>query len=288
MHLTFVFDIFAGPIYVCVSCNRLLFKSGVKILSKGDIKRLFEANRTVLEMATSNELKDESEECVFCHNCLKVIKDGKCPRMSVSNGLKLDDIPQELVLTDPERQLIALDLLFMKIWKLPTSRMRAIKGKMANVPLEGIDVLKTLEKLPRKFDDSFLIPVNLKRKLCFKSSEFSAFINKDKLIAAITKLKQLGNIHYQFVPIDQNYTLAFGSRAEENKNDNVDSPSGSGSDDDQDNVFQNVSDFQSNQNSNVCWIPSELDTMIVENLTNHTISKKKSIHQKTGVSISPG
>ena len=277
--------IFAGPIYICICCNRLLFKSGVKILNKRDIKKMFEANRSLLEMATSNQLEEDCEECVFCHNCLKVIsKDGKCPRMSVSNGLKLDDIPEELELSDPERQLIALDLLFMKIFKLPTSRMRSIKGKMALVPLEGTDILKTLEKLPRKFDESFLVPVHFKRKQCYKA-EFSAFINKQKLIAAVTKLKKLGNIHYQFVQIDLDLE---SEKIAGDENDNDIDASQSGSESDDDNVFQSVSDFQSNQNSNVCWIPNELETLVAENLTNHTITKKKSIHQQTGVSISPG
>ena len=99
-----------------------MFKDGVRILNKGEIRKLFQANTTLLEMATSKQLTEDCEECVFCHNCFKVIsKDGKCPRMSVHNGLKLDEIPPELVLSDPEEQLIALDLCFMKIFKLPHS-----------------------------------------------------------------------------------------------------------------------------------------------------------------------
>ena len=283
---------FLGPIYVCLSCNRLLFKSGVKILNKQEIRKLFEANTTLLEMATSNQLTKDCEKCVFCHNCLKVIsKDGKCPRMSTHNGLKLDEIPVELVLSDPEEQLIALDLLFMKIFKLPSaSRMRATKGKMVNIPLEGIDIIKTLDVLPRKFEESFQIPVNLKRKQSMIKPHMSAIIKPYKLIAAVTKLKQLGNIHYQFVPLDQNYTLESENMHEDDE-ENEGSASGSESDDgdqNKDNVLSSISEFQSDQNSNVCLIPNEIETMVVENQTNEIMSKKKSVHQKSSVDISPG
>ena len=243
-------------------------------------------------MATSNQLTKDCEQCVFCHNCLKVIsKDGKCPRMSIHNGLKLDEIPLELVLSDPEEQLIALDLLFMKIFKLPSaSRMRATKGKMVNVPLEGIDIMKTLDVLPRKFDESFQIPVNLKRKQSMIKPHISAIINPHRLIAAVEKLKQLRNIHYQFVPLDRNYTLESGNMHEDDE-ENEGSASGSESDDgdqNKDNVLSSISEFQSDQNSNVCLIPNEIETMVVENQTNEIMSKKKSVHQKSSVDISPG
>ena len=263
-------------------------------MNKEEIRKLFEANTTLVEMATSKQLTEDCEEGVFCHNCFKVIsKDGKCPRMSIHNGLKLDEIPQELLLSDPEEQLIALDLLFIKIFKLPSaSRMRATKGKMVNVPLEGIDVMKTLDVLPRKFEESFQIPVNLKRKQSMIKPHISVMIKPHRLIAAVTKLKQLGNIHYQFIPLDQNYTIESGDTPEDESNkENECATSGSESDDEEqnrDNVLSSVSEFQSDQNSNVCMIPNEVDTMIVENQTSEIISKKKSVHQKSSIDISPG
>ena len=85
--------------------------------------------------------------------------------MSIHNSLELDEIPPELKkLTDFEHQLISPNLIFIKIFKLPTSRMFAEKGKLVNIPLENVDIEKTLKQvLPRQFDDSYLVPVNLKR-----------------------------------------------------------------------------------------------------------------------------
>ena len=262
----------------------------MQILKKPEIKKLFQAKASLLEIATSKNLKEDFEECVFCHNCFKGIsKDGKCPRMSVSNGLQLDEIPPELQLSDTQQQLIALDLLFMKIQKLPTSRMRKIAGKMINVPLEGADILKTLDKLPRRFEDSFLVPVNLKMKSSMVSSYISVMINPKALIAAVSKLKQLGNIHYQFIPLDTDYESRF-HQMEANVTRDTDNESEDSDQDDENNsnILSNIHEFQSNQNSNVCLIPHEADTLIVENLTNNKISKKKNMDQKIGIDIYPG
>ena len=57
----------------------------------------------------------------LCHNCLNWIRKGRVPCIHVSNGLALDEIPEELDLTNLEQQLIARNLLFLKVKKLPQS-----------------------------------------------------------------------------------------------------------------------------------------------------------------------
>ena len=44
------------------------------------------------------------------------------PKINLSNGMWLDDVPKELQLTDLENQLIAKDLIFMKLQTLKTSK----------------------------------------------------------------------------------------------------------------------------------------------------------------------
>ena len=57
----------------------------------------------------------------LCHNCLNCIRKEKVPSIHISNGLALDDIPEELDLTNLEQQLIARNLIFLKVKKLPRS-----------------------------------------------------------------------------------------------------------------------------------------------------------------------
>ena len=272
----------------------MLFKSGIKILNNSEIRKLFEDENSVpvLESATDYRLFRTTEECYFCHNCLKLIsKEKKCPKMSIHNNLELDEIPPELKkLTDFEHQLISPNLIFIKIFKLPTSRMFAEKGKLVNIPLENVDIEQTLKQvLPRQFDDSYLVPVNLKRKKSMTHSEISQFINPKAMIAAIAKLKQLENVHFKDISIDYDYSLESTQfHDDETINDEDAADEIESEEEDGDNILSGVSEFQSHQTSNVCLIPNEPDGSIVENLTNQTISKKRRMNQKNSVDISPG
>ena len=64
---------------------------------------------------------DEKITNYLCHNCHNCIRKGKVPCIHVSNGLALDEIPDELDLTNLEQQLIARNLIFLKVKKLPRS-----------------------------------------------------------------------------------------------------------------------------------------------------------------------
>ena len=52
-------------------------------------------------------LQYKKTQLTFCHNCLKLIREGKFPKIHFSNGLRLEKVPDELKLKDLEQQLIA-------------------------------------------------------------------------------------------------------------------------------------------------------------------------------------
>ena len=93
----------------------------------------------------------------------------KVPGISVTNSLYLDPDPMTW-LSDLEQQLIALNLLFMKIKKLPRSRMKAVIDRVISVPLEANDITKTVKQLPRNPNEAYIIAVRLKRKLELKGA----------------------------------------------------------------------------------------------------------------------
>ena len=64
-----------------------------------------------------------------------LIRKNTIPKTHFSNGLELEKVPEELQLTDLEQQLIARSLLFMKVKKLPTTRMKAMVDKVISVPI---------------------------------------------------------------------------------------------------------------------------------------------------------
>ena len=128
---------------------------------------------------------------------------------SKTNGfckdLKLDKVPDELKLTDLEQQTIARSLIFIKVKKLPTSRMKAMFSKCISVPIEEDDITKTITALPQHPDDAKVVAVQLKRKIQWKNSHLEQFIRPAKCVAAVQKLKKLGNPFYKYIAINENF-----------------------------------------------------------------------------------
>ena len=129
-----------GPIYICLCCDRAMFKAGVEILDKAAVVKLFQkCPANIIHQATSFKIRKPSKlsrnlnKKILCKNCFTSLKNKKCPRMSASNGLNLDPIPEELKLTDLEMQLIAKNLLFIKIFKMKKSGMLSSMSTITNM-----------------------------------------------------------------------------------------------------------------------------------------------------------
>ena len=120
-----------GPNFSCYSCQRSLFRVGVKILSKEEISKLLQGFK-------ESYLKDMKlmgyiffTQLILCHNCFQMVKKQKVPSNHVTNGLNLDDVPNELKrLSELEHQLIQPNLIFMKIKRLPKTGMRATHDRI--------------------------------------------------------------------------------------------------------------------------------------------------------------
>ena len=198
-------DIIHSPNYSCFSCKRSLFKNSVKILKAADIKALLaKLNKDFLKKVDLDHFQDDS--LIFCHNCFKLIKSSKIPKIHVSNGLKLDKVPEELKLGDLEQQLIARSLLFMKVKKLPgVNRMKAMFDQVVSVPIEEDDISKTISELPRHPDDAKIVAVQLKRKLEYSNTHLAEYIRPAKCIKAVERLKELGNPFYQNIKVNNNF-----------------------------------------------------------------------------------
>jgi hypothetical protein len=124
---------------------------------------------------------------------------GKMPPECRQNNMQIDPQPEIMKLTELENSLIARNILFEKMYMLPTSRYTATTGKIINVPVPEDSALNTINRLPRTPDEAGLIGVEVKRKLAFKNSHHKAqLINVEKIYKAIDHLKKSGNPYYQF------------------------------------------------------------------------------------------
>jgi hypothetical protein len=168
---TFKRDIIDGPNSVCFSCNRCLFKNSVKVLRANDIEVLLKKIDSALFVEAHLENCMNLSEMILCHTCFASFNKNKLPSINTNNGLELDIVPEELsCISALEQQLIALNLLFMTIKKLPTSRMNAVVKEVICVPIESSDVAKNVSQLPRHPSNAEIIAVKLKKKLEYKSA----------------------------------------------------------------------------------------------------------------------
>lgn len=168
-----------GPDYTCVCCNRLMYrKTVIKFKSNKYSRAPEEFTVTVAE----SEIKQW-----ICKTCNHALTQGKLPAQAKANNLKLEDIPPELSdLNALEVQLISMRIPFMKMVALPCGKQRAIHGPAVNVPTDLTPVCTLLPRLPSQTQ---MVPMKLKRKLCYKGHYMYQYIRPAKVLTAV-EIKQ--------------------------------------------------------------------------------------------------
>ena len=108
---------------------------------------------------------DSEDRRYVCKNCKLYINEGKIPKIALCRGLMFPVIPPQLVgLTTIEQRLISPRHEFMNIRSLGRERQVGLHGMIVNVP---IDINKTVNQLPRTFQQSQTIQLQLFRKMSF-------------------------------------------------------------------------------------------------------------------------
>ena len=135
----------------------------------------------------------------LCSTCKKYISKKKMPPQSNQNDLEVFDNEEypELNLTEMETSLIAKNLLFMKLHKLPSSRMTAIKDRTVCVPIDDETINQTLQSLPRTPKEAGMVPVSWKRRKSDKGNHLQEWVNVEKIFKCLETLKNLGHPEYQ-------------------------------------------------------------------------------------------
>ena len=187
-----------GPTYICTSCNRLLYRKSVKCFS---LKRYHTTQNSILNVCRTKSMSPNSKEYI-CNTCDKSLKSNKIPSQSVGNGLKLDDIPEELYDICPlEERLISKRLPFMQIVNLPRGGQRGIKGCVVNVPSNLSTVTNILPRIP---SNCGLVPIKLKRKLKYKGHSMYQAIRPENVLTALQCLKKI-NKNYKNIQEDDEW-----------------------------------------------------------------------------------
>jgi hypothetical protein len=110
------------------------------------------------------------------------------PKISSQNALMIYDRPAFLNLTEVENVLIAPRINFMKIIRLPRSRMPGIKDKIINVPIPLEKIRQNVDCLPRTFGEASVIPIMIKRKKEYISNVFHHYVRPNLIKKALSYL----------------------------------------------------------------------------------------------------
>ncbi len=264
-----------GPVFPCICCHRILFHSAVSEINVEQLKGKIGQDLTS-STVSFNETFFVKGRLYMCTTCLRTLKRQKKPTISSCNGLCLDVIPEALKLSELEQQLIAKRLLFMKVFKLPRSRMSGIKDKVVNVPLEDEDIMNTASILPRQASHSSLVNVRLKRMKKLKNVHNQEFVRPEAVRQALAVLKRLGNPHYQF---------EFSPNETENASMNIDFSDKTSSEESDEDSDAEEDDRNNMYTAATCMVHENPETLVVINKTSEIIKKQTAI---TEIEIAPG
>ena len=165
-----------GPDYVCVCCNRLMYRKTVQEFQAS----MYDKAPSEFAVSEFVSAQDKQWICKTCHNALKR---GVLPAQAKANNLNLDNIPVELSDLNPlEVCLISLRIPFMKMVAL----VATIHGPAVNVPTDLTPVCTLLPRFPSQTQ---MVPMKLKRKLCYKGHYTYQYIRPAKVLAALQWLK---------------------------------------------------------------------------------------------------
>ena len=199
-------DISIGPTYVCTCCHQTWFRKSVSMLKNTHIdvqsRRLHCTNYTSVR----------NEEWI-CHTCLSSLRDGKIPKLSVSNGMKWPDKPPQLNLHQLEERLVALRIPFMQIRELPRGGQYSLKGNVINVP---VDIQPTINCLPRPMDENFTVAIELKKKLSYKKVDFKENVRPLRVLSALHWLMNNSELYKKSgIVVDDNWFQEVTESAED-------------------------------------------------------------------------
>ena len=200
-----------GPIFVCSSCHQKLFSHQVEKMTDTlkdaidavdpDIREKYIDEEIIVDLG-KDEYGKENKYPYLCKSCKNYLKKGKLPKLCTYNGLGIDPLGNpEIKLSELENNLIARNIIFQKIHKLPKSRWSGTHDRLVNVPVGPQDVLNTIESLPRTPAEAGIIPiipVKLKRKLEYKTTHLVQMIDTTKIFKYLEYLKQMGHPSYKF------------------------------------------------------------------------------------------
>ena len=174
---SFIQAVSEGPDYICNCCHRLMYRKTVKEFS---CDKYTKVSSEILHtmFPPESEMVSAETKVWICKTCDYTLKRGKMPAQAKANNMSLVNVPAVLSDLNPmEVRLISLRIPFMKMVALPCG------------------------KLPSQ---SQVVPMKIKRKLCYKGHYMYQYVRPAKVLAALEWLKE-NNPLYRDITINSDW-----------------------------------------------------------------------------------
>ena len=283
-----------GAIYPCICCHRTRFRNNV---TKADILKLkqrdiFEKAVDLSMLSTSSKFYIKSSYWI-CKTCMDYIRRNSLPKVSSMNAMHVYDRPDCLKLSEVENVLLAPRINFIKMIRLPVSRMLGIRDRIVNVPITSNIIRQTVECLPRTLEEAQVIPISLRKKKSMVTSHFQQWINPEKLREAVRYLKSTSKYPpYEEVNFDMHKVDSLLDRAMDDCEEEMEV---GGSEQVQDAIddddAEEVADIEYVKNDAVRkhqTDTSESSMLLPENIESQVKTKSKTSKEDSGLILAPG
>ena len=158
------------------------------LLDEAYYNTTFQNENKRIDLAVDKDGTGKSEYYI-CKTCKEAFLRKTLPSRCILNECRTADQPESLkTMTEVEASLIAQNLQFRKIHRLPKSRWAQLRDRVINVPVPSRNVKATIESLPRNPSDSGLIAVNWKRKKAFKNIHKQQLVDVNRVLDGLEYL----------------------------------------------------------------------------------------------------
>ena len=281
------------PVFPCISCERDLYPRSVIEVSD-ELVNFLKANNLI--QFVNLELKLQGK-CYMCNTCKRHFMGSKMPPQCSKNGLQVLDRPDCMkVLQSLEKQLIKKSLPFLKVRKLPRTRMDATNDRLINVPISDDDIAKTVKSLPRTPDKDGFINLKYKRKMEYKSYYKFETVRPHIVYESLLYLKE-HHPEYKgisILPWDEYLASLQNENTTDDKNETLDdhetsrmslTQESSGDEEEE----EREQDECNNPFSNVtCLCPDDPTSSVIVNTGTKSIKKKTSKKSSKVYEVAPG
>ena len=215
-----------GPIFGCICCHIANYYRSVDVVDDSLRNRLKSTpegselfsnliDEAWYDASVQNERKKVflridkdgtgTYEEYICKGCKKTLMENKMPKKCILNECRMALQPDCLrLMTECEVTLIAPNLQFKKIFRLPRSGWGQLRDRVINVPIPTLNIKNTIKRLPRNPSDSGLIGVNWKRKLSYKNTHKRELVDINRVFNALDYLIE-NNPLYKDSVIDRDF-----------------------------------------------------------------------------------